>query len=66
MLTSSAARERLLEGIDLSAFATPRNPNVDRAPALRTQNSRGINSDNAVKARTGIELYERVIYQPRE
>jgi hypothetical protein len=65
-LTGSDARNKFPENIDLNALATPRNPNVDRAPMLRRQNRLGVDSDNAVKPRIGIELYERVIYQRRE
>jgi hypothetical protein len=62
-LTGQDAKQKLLEMVDLGQFTRPRNAAVDRAPPLREQNRLGISSDNAVKERTGIEIYERVTYQ---
>ena len=61
-LTASDAREKL-KAVDLSALAQPRNPAVDKAPHLREQNRLGTEAEIAV-TRTGIALYERVIYDP--
>lgn len=50
--------------LDLDQFSRPRNAEVDLAPPLRVQNRSGLASEKGVQARTGIEIYEQVQYQP--